>query len=86
MQLCGCIQKEGVKVMKKINHNIDRLINWSEPESIDNYAPEDQFEYLPNDQTIKDIVINFLLDYIIDPIRMFLIKQFNIFHYKQQEF
>jgi len=72
--------------MQRINHNIDRLINWNDPESIENYAPEDQFEYLPNDQTIKDIVFNFLLDYIIDPIRMFLIKRFNILHYKQQEF
>ena len=69
--------------MQRINHNIDRLINWSEPESIDNYAPEDQFEYVPDDPTFKDHVVYFLQDYLIDPIRMFCIKHFNIFHYKK---
>jgi len=72
--------------MQRINHNIDKYINWNDPDSIENYCPEDQFEYVPDDPTIRDHVIYFLRDYLIDPIRMFLIKQFNIFHYKQQEF
>ena len=71
--------------MQRINHNIDRLINWNDPDSIENYCPEDQFEFVPDDPTIKDHVLNFLFDYIIDPIRMFLIKRFNIFRYKQSE-
>ena len=75
----------GGQVMQRINHNIDRLINWNDPDSIENYCPEDQFEYVPDDPTIKDHVLNFLFDYIIDPIRMFLIKRFNIFRYKQSE-
>ena len=71
--------------MQKINHNIDKYINWNDPDSIENYCPEDQFEYVPDDPTISDHVLNFLFDYIIDPIRMFLIKRFNIFRYKQSE-
>ena len=71
--------------MQRINHNIDKYINWNDPDSIENYCPEDQFEYVPDDPTIRDHVLNFLLDYIIDPIRMFLIKRFNIFRYKQSE-
>lgn len=71
--------------MQRINHNIDKYINWNDPDSIENYCPEDQFEYVPDDPTIKDHVLNFLFDYIIDPIRMFLIKRFNIFRYKQSE-
>jgi len=71
--------------MQRINHNIDQYINWNDPDSIENYCPEDQFEYVPDDPTIRDHVLNFLLDYIIDPIRMFLIKRFNIFRYKQSE-
>ena len=71
--------------MQRINHNIDKYINWNDPDSIENYCPEDQFEYVPDDPTIRDYVLNFLFDYIIDPIRMFLIKQFNIFRYKQSE-
>jgi len=71
--------------MQRINHNIDKYINWNDPDSIENYCPEDQFEYVPDDPTITDHVLNFLFDYIIDPIRMFLIKRFNIFRYKQSE-
>ena len=71
--------------MQRINHNIDQYINWNDPDSIENYCPEDQFEYVPDDPTIRDHVLNFLFDYIIDPIRMFLIKRFNIFRYKQSE-
>ena len=71
--------------MQRINHNIDKYINWNDPDSIENYCPEDQFEYVPDDPTIRDHVLNFLFDYIIDPIRMFLIKRFNIFRYKQSE-
>lgn len=71
--------------MQRINHNIDKYINWNDPDSIENYCPEDQFEFVPDDPTIKDHVLNFLFDYIIDPIRMFLIKRFNIFRYKQSE-
>ena len=71
--------------MQKINHNIDKYINWNDPDSIENYCPEDQFEYVPDDPTISDHVLNFLFDYIIDPFRMFLIKRFNIFRYKQSE-
>ena len=71
--------------MQRINHNIDKYINWNDPDSIENYCPEDQFEYVPDDPTISDHVLNFLFDYIIDPIRMFLIKRFNIFRYKQSE-
>jgi len=71
--------------MQRINHNIDKYINWNDPDSIENYCPEDQFEYVPDDPTIRDHVLNFLFDYIIDPIRMFLIKRFYIFRYKQSE-
>tara|TARA_R100001443_G_scaffold109338_1_gene120561 strand:+ start:239 stop:457 length:219 start_codon:yes stop_codon:yes gene_type:complete len=71
--------------MQRINHNIDKYINWNDPDSIENYCPEDQFEYVPDDPTIRDHVLNFLFDYIIDLIRMFLIKRFYIFRYKQSE-
>ena len=67
--------------MQRINHNIDRYINWNDPDSIDNYAPEDQFEYVPEEPTFKYHVIYFLMD-LINPIRMFCIKRFNIFLYK----
>jgi len=67
--------------MQRINHNIDRYINWNDPDSIDNYAPEDQFEYVPEEPTFKDHLVYFLMD-LINPIRMFCIKRFNIFLYK----
>ena len=35
--------------MQKINNNIDQYINWNDPDSIENYCPEDQFEYVPDD-------------------------------------
>ena len=69
--------------MQKINNNIDQYINWNDPYSIENYAPEDQFEYIPDDPTFKDHVIYFLQDYLIDPLRMFCIKHFKIFNYKK---
>ena len=69
--------------MQRINNNIDQYINWNDPYSIDNYAPEDQFEYVPDEPTIKDHVVYFLQDYLIDPIRMFCIKHFKIFNYKK---
>ena len=62
--------------MQRINHNIDRYINWNDPDSIDNYAPEDQFEYVPDEPTFKDHVIYFLRDYLTDPIKFFFIKRF----------
>ena len=46
--------------MQRINHNIDQYINWNDPDSIENYCPEDQFEYVPDDPTLKDHVIYFL--------------------------
>ena len=68
--------------MQKINLNADQFINWNNPDSIDQYAPEDQFEFIPDDETLKTRFINFLLDSLIDPLRMQLIKRFNIFNYK----
>tara|TARA_Y200000002_G_scaffold164354_1_gene135634 strand:- start:596 stop:814 length:219 start_codon:yes stop_codon:yes gene_type:complete len=62
--------------MQRINHNIDRYINWNDPDSIDTYAPEDQFEYVPDEPTFKDHVIYFLRDYLTDPIKFFFIKRF----------
>ena len=69
--------------MQRINHNIEQYINGNDPDSIENYCPEDQFEDVPDDPTFKDHVVYFLQDYLIDPIRMFCIKHFNIFHYKK---
>ena len=69
--------------MQRINNNIDQYINWNDPYSIDNYAPEDQFEYVPDELTFKDHVVYFVQDYLIDPIRMFCIKHFKIFNYKK---
>tara|TARA_R100000388_G_C7154448_1_gene116123 strand:+ start:264 stop:542 length:279 start_codon:yes stop_codon:yes gene_type:complete len=68
--------------MQKINQHADRYINFNDPDSIANYCPEDQFEYVPDDPTIKDHILNFLFDYLVDPLRMQLIKRFNIFKYK----
>ena len=69
--------------MQKINLHADKNINFNNPDSIDNYAPEDQFEFIPDDVTLKSRFFDFLLDYLIDPLRMQLIKRFNIFNYKQ---
>ena len=71
-----------LKKMQKINQHSDRYINFNDPDSIDNYYPEDQFEYIPDDPTIKTRIIDFLLNYLVDPLRMQLIKRFNIFKYK----
>lgn len=68
--------------MQKIDQHADRYINFNDPDSIENYAPEDQFEYIPDDPTLKTRFIDFLLDRLIDPVRMQLIKRFNIFNYK----
>ena len=68
--------------MQKINLHADKNINFNNPDSIDNYAPEDQFEFIPDDVTLKSRFIDFLLDFLIDPLRMQLIKKFNIFKYK----
>tara|TARA_R100001440_G_scaffold27419_1_gene44960 strand:- start:427 stop:657 length:231 start_codon:yes stop_codon:yes gene_type:complete len=68
--------------MQKINLHADKNINFNNPHSIDNYAPEDQFEFIPDDVTLKSRFIDFLLDCLIDPLRMQLIKRFNIFNYK----
>ena len=43
--------------MQRINNNIDQYINWNDPDSIENYCPEDQFEYVPDDPTFKDHVV-----------------------------
>ena len=67
--------------MQKINQHADRYINFNDPDSIEHYAPEDQFEFIPNDVTLKTRIIDFLLDCLIDPLRMQLIKRFNIFNY-----
>jgi hypothetical protein len=40
--------------MKRINRN-NQNIDWNNPESIDNYRPEDEYEYLPNDTEIIDL-------------------------------
>ena len=68
--------------MQKINLNTDKFINWNNPDSIENYYPEDQYEFIPNDETLKTRIIDFLLNRLIDPLRMQLIKRFNIFNYK----
>ena len=68
--------------MKKINQHADRYINFNDPDSIENYAPEDQFEFIPDDVTLKTRFIDFLFNRLIDPVRMQLIKRFNIFNYK----
>tara|TARA_B100000123_G_C25542962_1_gene346103 strand:- start:161 stop:442 length:282 start_codon:yes stop_codon:yes gene_type:complete len=68
--------------MQKINQHADRYINFNDPESIEHYAPEDQFEFIPDDPTLKTRFIDFLLNYLVDPLRMQLIKRFNIFNYK----
>ena len=68
--------------MQKINLNADQYINFNDSDSIDQYAPEDQFEFIPDDETLKTRLIGFLLDRLIDPLRMQLIKRFNIFNYK----
>ena len=64
--------------MQKINLNADQFINFNNPDSIDQYRPEDQFEFIPDELTIKDNIIYFLLDNF----RTFLINKFNIFHFK----
>ncbi len=68
--------------MQKINLNADQYIDFNNADSIENYCPEDQFEFIPDDQTFKTRLIDFLLDRLIDPLRMQLIKRFNIFNYK----
>ena len=68
--------------MQKINQYADRYIDFNNADSIDNYCPEDQFEFIPDDPTLKTRFIDFLLDRLIDPLRMQLIKRFNIFNYK----
>ncbi len=68
--------------MQKINQHADRYINFNDPDSIENYAPEDQFEFIPDDVTLKTRFIDFLFNRLIDPVRMQLIKRFNIFNYK----
>jgi len=68
--------------MQKINLNADQFINFNDPDSIDQYRPEDQFEFIPDELTIKDNIIYFLLDNFINPVRTFLINKFNIFHFK----
>lgn len=68
--------------MQKINLHADRYINFNDPDSIEHYAPEDQFEFIPDDVTLKTRIIDFLLNRLIDPLRMQLIKRFNIFNYK----
>ena len=68
--------------MQKINLNADKYINFNNPDSIDQYRPEDQFEFIPDELTIKDNIIYFLLDNFINPVRTFLINKFNIFHFK----
>ncbi len=68
--------------MQKINLNADQYIDFNNADSIENYYPEDQFEFIPDDPTIKDHILNFLFDYLVDPLRMQLIKRFNIFKYK----
>ena len=68
--------------MQKINQHADRYINLNDPDSIENYAPEDQFEFIPDDVTLKTRFIDFLFNRLIDPVRMQLIKRFNIFNYK----
>ena len=70
------------KKMQRINQHADRYINFNDPDSIENYAPEDQFEFIPDNETLKTRFIDFLLDRLIDPLRMQLIKRFNIFNYK----
>jgi len=68
--------------MQKINLNADQYIDFNNPDSINNYYPEDQFEFIPDDETLKTRLFDFLLDRLIDPLRMQLIKRFNIFNYK----
>lgn len=68
--------------MQKINLNADQYINFNNPDSIEKYCPEDQFEFISDDETLKTRLIDFLLDRLIDPLRMQLIKRFNIFNYK----
>tara|TARA_B100001057_G_scaffold447437_1_gene486937 strand:- start:413 stop:673 length:261 start_codon:yes stop_codon:yes gene_type:complete len=68
--------------MLKINLNADQFINFNDPDSIEQYAPEDQFEFIPDELTIKDNIIYFLLDNFINPVRTFLINKFNILHFK----
>ena len=68
--------------MQKINQHADRYINFNDPDSIETYAPEDQFEFIPDDVTLKTRFIDFLFNRSIDPVRMQLIKRFNIFNYK----
>jgi len=43
--------------MQKINLNADQFINFNNPDSIDQYRPEDQFEFIPDELTIKDNII-----------------------------
>ena len=68
--------------MQKINLNADKYIDFNNPDSIDQYRPEYQFEFIPDDLTIKDNIIYFLLDNFINPVRTFFINKFNIFHFK----
>tara|TARA_B100000424_G_scaffold144986_1_gene110280 strand:+ start:150 stop:365 length:216 start_codon:yes stop_codon:yes gene_type:complete len=62
--------------MQKINQHADRYIDFNNADSIENYYPEDQYEFIPDDPTLKDNVIYFLQDYLIDPIKFFFIKRF----------
>jgi len=68
--------------MQKINSNIDKFIDFNNSDSIDQYRPENQYEFIPDELTIKDNIIYFLLDNFINPVRTFLINKFNIFHFK----
>ena len=41
--------------MKRWNYN-GQDINWNNPESIDRYCPEDEYEYLPEDEEVEEDV------------------------------
>ena len=41
--------------MKRWNYN-GQDINWNDPESIDRYCPEDEYEYLPEDEEVEEDV------------------------------
>ena len=41
--------------LKRWNYN-GQDINWNDPESIDRYCPEDEYEYLPEDEEVEEDV------------------------------
>ena len=41
--------------MKRWNYN-GQDINWNDPESIARYCPEDEYEYLPEDEEVEEDV------------------------------